>query len=308
MSATAHTGSTNDTVDASVFYYDVESGDGTMLRAWTNDPDCLIDGPTVVLCNGLGTNPWTTPSVLRPGAGVRVISWNHRGTGGSARPTDRRRVRIEDFVEDAIAVMDDAGVDKALFMGWSMGVNTMFELAVRHPERVTGLFAYAGVPGQTFSTMLAPFHVPRPVARALMLGLTRVVALGGKALTPIATRLPIGPRAITLLTHSGFMLPVDDEALAAKAVGEFLTTPIDWYLHLALTISKHGRVSLSKITAPAAFVAGTWDILTGARDMASAAERIEGATYVELTASHFLAMEQPERFHELLLEFIARVT
>ena len=90
MSATAHTGSTNDTVDASVFYYDVESGDGTMLRAWTNDPDCLIDGPTVVLCNGLGTNPWTTPSVLRPGAGVRVISWNHRGTGGSARPTDRR--------------------------------------------------------------------------------------------------------------------------------------------------------------------------------------------------------------------------
>ena len=39
-------------------------------------------------------------------------------------------------------------------MGWSMGVNTAFELAVSHPERVSGIFAVAGVPGDTFATML----------------------------------------------------------------------------------------------------------------------------------------------------------
>ncbi|QIX26103.1 alpha/beta hydrolase [Nocardioides sp. JQ2195] len=297
----------NDT-DASVFFFDVESSDGTMLRAWTNDPDCLIDGPTVVLCNGLGTNPWTTPSLVRPGSGVRVVSWNHRGTGGSARPADRKHVRIEDFVEDALAVMDHVGLDKAVLLGWSMGVNTMFELAVRHPERVSGLFAYAGVPGETFSTMLAPFRLPKPVARALTVNLTRAVAMTGRAITPITSRLPIGPRAINLISHSGFMFPVADPDLAIRAIREYLTTPVDWYFHLALTTSAHGRVSLSRITVPTAFVGAKWDLLAGPKDMATAAERIEGATYVELDGSHFIAMEQPERFHELLLEFLAKVS
>ena len=74
------------TAPCEIGYVDVLSDDGTRLRAWTNDPDGTIDGPTVVLCNGLGTNPWAWPALLEPDCGVRVVSWNHRGTGGSARP------------------------------------------------------------------------------------------------------------------------------------------------------------------------------------------------------------------------------
>lgn len=290
-----------------VFFYDVTSADGTRLRAWTNDPDCRIDGPTVVLCNGLGTNAWTSPALLRPDCGVRVISWNHRGTGGSDRPADRDRVGIEHFVEDAIAVMDDAGVDRAVLMGWSMGVNTMFELAAAHPERVSGLFAVAGVPGDTFSTMLAPLGLPRPVTKAVTTGLARAMKLGGKAMTPITTRLPVGPRGVAVLARTGFMFPPADVELAAHAMREFLSTPIDWYMHLALHTARHPRVSLSRIRVPTTFVAARWDVLAGSRDMASAAARIEGATYVELVGSHFIAMERPERIHELLLELLDRV-
>jgi pimeloyl-ACP methyl ester carboxylesterase len=90
-------------------------------------------------------------------------------------------------------------------------------------------------------------------------------------------------------------------------VREFLTTPIDWYFHLALATSEHGRVSLSRLAVPVAFVAAKWDVLAGSRDMASAARRIPGASYVELRGSHFIQMEQPERVHRLLLEFLARV-
>ena len=128
----------------SITYHDVLSDDGTRLTAWTNDPDGTIDGPTVVLCNGLGTGPWTWPALLRPDCGVRIVSWNHRGTGGSDRPADPAHCGIEAFVEDTLSVMDHFGVDRAPVMGWSMGVNTMFELAFRHPERVSGLFAVAG--------------------------------------------------------------------------------------------------------------------------------------------------------------------
>ena len=70
--------------------------------------------------------------------------------------------------------MDHFGIDHAVLMGWSMGVNTMFELALRHPERVTGLFAVCGVPGNTFATMLGPLHLPHWVARIATVNLSRI--------------------------------------------------------------------------------------------------------------------------------------
>ena len=155
------TAATRRRAESVVEFHHILSDDGTRLRAWTNDPLGRIDGPTVVLCNGLGVSPWCWPALLHADCGVRVISWNHRGTGGSARPKDPDRVGIEEFVEDALSVMDHFGVDRAVLMGWSMGVNTAFELALRQPERVTGIFAVAGVPGDTFATMLAPFRLPR---------------------------------------------------------------------------------------------------------------------------------------------------
>ena len=123
-------------------------------------PRRRIDGPTVLLCNGLGTNPYAWPALLRPDCGVRVISWNHRGTGGSDRPVDPDRVGVEEFVEDALSVLDHFGVDRAVLMGWSIGVNTMFELAVRHPERVTGALRRRGRPRRHL------LHDARPAAPA----------------------------------------------------------------------------------------------------------------------------------------------
>lgn len=287
-----------------IAYHDVLSDDGTTLRAWTNDPDGTIQGPTVVLCNGLGTNPFCWPALLHPQCGVRVVSWYHRGTGGSDRPVDPRHVEISHFVQDGLSVMDHFGIDKAALMGWSMGVNTMFELAASHPERVSGLFAVAGVPGDTFATMFAPLHLPHAVTRLVTVNLARTMSLAGRLVTPISSRLPIGPRAIDLLTHSGFMFPVRDPELAAVAVTEFLKVPIEWYMHLAISTSKHARVRLSRITVPTLFVAATYDVLAGARDMKSAAARIKSAEYVELRGSHFIAMEQPERVHQLLIDFL----
>lgn len=113
-------------------HYEVVSRDRTRLQAWAND----VDGPTVLLCNGLGTSPYAWSPLLDPECGVRVISWNHRGVGGSERPAHPEAVGVEAFVDDAVAVLDDAGVDACVLMGWSIGVNTVLELAVTHPERV----------------------------------------------------------------------------------------------------------------------------------------------------------------------------
>ena len=236
-----------------------------------------------------------------------MISWNHRGIGGSDRPRDKRHVEIEHFVEDGLSVMDHFAIDRAVLMGWSMGVNTMFELAARHPERVRGLFAVCGVPGDTFRTMLTPLRVPHTVARLLTISGCRLAKLTGWAVSPITTRLRVGPRTMAVLTHSGFMFPVADPALAAVGIEEFLRTPVQWYAHLALGTAKHARVSLSGIEVPARFVAASYDLLAGSRDMATAAARLRDADYVELRGSHFIQLERPDEVHELLLEFLQKI-
>jgi pimeloyl-ACP methyl ester carboxylesterase len=293
--------------ESSVAFRDVLSDDGTLIRAWTNDPDGIIDGPTVLLCNGLGTSPWNWPALLSTDCGVRVVSWAHRGTAGSDRPIDRDDVGVQRFVEDALSVMDHFGLARPVVMGWSIGVNVMFELAAQHPERVAGLFAVAGVPGDTFANMLAPLHLPRPLARAVTVSTSRALRLTGRTLTPLASRLPVGGRTIEALSRTGLIFPVPDPELAALALREFLRTPIEWYFHLALRTSSHGRVPLRRIKVPTLFVGGTWDLLAGARHMAAAADRVQNGRYVQLHGTHFVQMEQPERVHRLLLDFLQRL-
>jgi pimeloyl-ACP methyl ester carboxylesterase len=292
---------------AKVFHYDVEAADGTRLRAWTNDPDLLLGGPTVLVCNGLGTSAWAMPALLDPACSVRVISWDHRGTGGSDRPRNPDAVTISDFVDDAIAVLDDAGVERATLLGWSMGVNTAFELTALHPDRVDGVVAVAGVPGGTFGSMLGPLHLPPRVAHVLTVGAVRLARHLGSAMTPISRRIPVGPRLVWLLSHSGLMFPPADPANAVHAIREFLRTPVDWYFHLALHAAEHAPVDLSLIEVPTLFIAGRWDVLAGARDMARAAGRLPDARYVELAGSHFLTLEQPHVVHDLLVDFLHRL-
>jgi pimeloyl-ACP methyl ester carboxylesterase len=285
-----------------VRFHKVRSADGTMIEAWSN----TADGPTVLVCNGLGTSPYAWPELLDPDCGVHAISWNHRGVGRSERPADPERVRVDAFVEDALAVMDAVGVHSCVVAGWSIGVTTAFELAARHPDRVTGLFAVAGVPGGSFASMGAPLLIPRPLREPVTVGVARAMKLFGPALTPLTRRIPMGPAGTTALRWSGFMFPTAKAPDVRRTVREFLTTPVEWYGHLAVAASEHGRVSLSSIDVPAVFVAGRFDVMASHRDMRSAARRMD-ARYVNLFGSHFLTLERSAVLADLLRELVEQV-
>jgi 3-oxoadipate enol-lactonase len=283
-------------------YYDVTSADGTSIRAWTNDGE----GPMVLISNGLGTNPHAWPSLLRADSGVRVVGYNHRGTGGSERPSDGR-VDLDSFVEDAIAVMDDAGIESCVVASWSTGVTIAFELATRHPERVTGILAVAGVPGNTFSTMLAPLRVPPILSRALIVSFVRSVTVTGHVLAPLTRKVPWTNTTANAIRLTRLVNPAADTAELRVLLQEFFTTHPAWYAKLALSVSKHGRVSLSDIDIPVTFIAGRWDIFTGARDMLTAAQRVKGSRYRELDATHFVPVEYPEVVLDELKQLLVRV-
>ena len=71
-------------------YRSVTSVDGTRLRAWDNDGH----GVPVLISNGLGTPHHAWPDINGRTDTYRVMTWDHRGLGGSERPSDESRISI----------------------------------------------------------------------------------------------------------------------------------------------------------------------------------------------------------------------
>jgi len=71
----------------------------------------------------------------------RVITVEGRGNGQADRPETTAAYDDAEYVADAIAVLDDACVDRAVIVGLSMGGRHALQLAACHPERAAGVIA-----------------------------------------------------------------------------------------------------------------------------------------------------------------------
>ena len=274
----------------------IRSTDGTSIRAWCNDGD----GPAVLLCNGLGTPPEAWPRLLARDSGYRVVSWYHRGLSGSDRPADRTRVRVEDHTDDARAVLDAFELGTATVVGWSLGVNVAFELALEDSARVAGVLAVAGVPGGSYSSLFATYGVPRrlraPVGR-----------LGSRVLPVVGPLLPVLLASVPpwrdLLASAAVRGPAR-EAAHPGALGavlrEFSRHDWTWYRHLSVALADHAPLDVSGVRCPVTFLAGRFDSLVDVGDVRRAARSLPGARFRELLGTHFLPLQYPEVMSEEL--------
>lgn len=71
----------------------------------------------------------------------RVLRFDGRGTGRSGRPISATKYTDAEFAADTVAVMDAAGVERAVLVGYSAGVPWALHVAAEHPDRVAGVFA-----------------------------------------------------------------------------------------------------------------------------------------------------------------------
>lgn len=282
--------------------FDLTSSDGTVLKAWRNDQP----GVPLLIANGLGTTPEAWPALVRDGSGYDAVSWYQRGTFGSQRPADRSRIRVEDHVEDAVALLDSQGIDRALVACWSIGVNVAFEVAHRHPERVAGIMAVAGVPGGTFATMGAPLRVPRRLRKPVALAAARAGLRVGPLLSWLTPRIPVNERTAWVVAHSGFMLPAARPEVVVPMLEQFLRHDWRWYGRLAVAAAEHEPMDLSFVTCPVTLVAGRHDVLTSMHDVVACAAKIPHAQISVLPGSHFLPLEYPEELHEALDDLARR--
>ncbi len=69
---------------------------------------------------------------------ARVVAFDGRGNGRSDRPAGAAAYDDAELVADAVAVMDELGVDRAVVVGLSLGARILLRLAADHPDRVSG--------------------------------------------------------------------------------------------------------------------------------------------------------------------------
>lgn len=99
------------------------------------------DGPPVLLAHGLtATRRYVVMgSTALQRSGHRVIAYDARGHGASSPAATSDAYAYEDLGRDMEAVLDAAGVPRAVLAGASMGAHTVLWLALHRPERVAGI-------------------------------------------------------------------------------------------------------------------------------------------------------------------------
>ena len=239
------------------------------------------DGSWVILSHPILTSMAIWASQIGAlGSRFKLLRYDTRGHGGSDIPSGA--YRIDDLVGDAIGLMDALSIEKAHFVGLSLGGVTAIGLAMAHPGRLSSVSICSARADATAASRAAweeRIHLAAEKGMAALVEPTvrRWFAAAGSSEKP-AVRAMIGSTSV-----EGF-------AGCARVLQALDLEP-----------------SLHKIAVPALLLVGSEDdVLPGINKTMAA--RIPGARMVTIPgAGHLPNVEQPAAFSAALLEFLDSV-
>lgn len=219
--------------------------------------------PVVLLHGGLSSGEYWANQIPVLAKTHRVIVIDSRGHGRSTR--DERTYTYELMASDVVAVMDALGVPKAAVVGWSDGAIIGLVMAMKHPQRLTRVFAFAANMDPSGVDLEAANRPPFSIF------VTRAEKQYAR-LSP---------------TPTGF------DAFVA-AIGKMWATE-----------PNYAAADLAKIRLPVAIVDGDHDEEIKADHTAYLARTIPGAQLILLPGvSHFAMMQNPAAFNAAMTRFL----
>jgi pimeloyl-ACP methyl ester carboxylesterase len=249
------------------------------------------DGPAVVLANGLGA-PLVALEPLIQGLAPRhrVLSWDYRGMHASGVPRDPSSLTVAHHCDDLERILIQEGIERALFCGWSMGVQLCFELLRRHRRFVRGIVAICGTTGRTFSTM---FSLP---------GMEHVVPVGLAGMRRFPGQLRRGMQALVswgpfpaALQRVGIVAREADRDFFRRVAAGFARVDLARYATMLEQLNRHSADDLlGGVDVPTLIIAGGCDLLTPPATARAAHRAIPGSRLVMLErGTHYAPIELP---------------
>lgn len=250
---------------------------------------------SVLLLHGFPQDASAWDRVIPPlrTAGYRVLAPDQRGYSPGARPAGRSAYTLPDIAGDALALLDDTGVDRAHVVGHDWGGSVGWYLGARHADRLASL------------TVLS---TPHPAAmQAALLGVqglrSSYVAVVQVPVLPELTLGAFGAWPLRrVLQASGLPAPVAARYAARMSDPLALSCALGWYRALPFWSGGTGRTRV-----PTLYVWGAKDPALGRRS-AEATGRYVRAPYrfeVLPAAGHWLPETAADAVVPLVLEHLA---
>jgi 3-oxoadipate enol-lactonase len=244
-------------------------------------PGVADDAPVVVLSNSLGSTcaMWDR-QVAELSRSFRVVRYDTRGHGKS--PVPAGPYVIDDLVVDVVALLDRLGIQRAHFVGLSLGGMTGLRLAALHPERVDRLAVLCT------SALLGP-------------------AQGW--LDRAATVREHGTAAVAEVVVARWYTPsfaVSQPARVLAAQQMVAATPAEGYASCCEVIAAMDLTrDLPRISAPTLAIAGAQDPATPPDHLERIASGVrDGRLLVLAQTAHLANDEQPQAVTTALLDHL----
>lgn len=253
----------------------------TLVRDFPGPPGAA----TLLLLHGLGATAETNwrPCFEPLGARFRVLSVDLRGHGRGLRTSN---FRLEQCADDAAAIVEARGIERAIAVGWSMGGMIASLLWQRHRARVAGLVLCA-----TGRHFVAP-----PIARVVRVAYPAVAGLA---------RLAPGVAREGLIRRSTAVLPSLKSSSESRArvrqelSGHDPRTLVSAVRALS-AFSAHDWIG--SVDVPTACVVTTRDGLVPPARQRRLAKAIANAEVFEIDGDHSACNAQADRFVPALIE------
>lgn len=251
----------------------------------------------VVLISGTGFHsgvwrPFQVPYLSRH---YTVVLSDHRGVGLSDKPDEEYSTRL--FASDIIGVLDHLGIEKAHFLGHSMGGRVAQWIALDFPKRVSTLILASSGSGNFSKVESYPRGIPLQVAADL-------AEKGYK-------RFLRDHVTSEFFFTRGFLNGKSERLRISVRAHLSNPPPLKAYLRHVIARQMHETTGrLGEITAPTLVMVGELDTHRGGTgshfDAAKAlAQGIKGSSFATVPNSkHAVFWERPQESNEIVSRFL----